>query len=259
MKSPRNADRQKKTSPQPTAPAPRRVERRPKPQKQESTAKVRQAKSGTPQVAKPRAASQPPVQLFRRVIHQKIQPVSHQVKDSPAPKVDPIAKVLLSAHELSQHAATEDDYTSIIEQCRAALSMGAQGDKKQFARQLSSWSLNRRGQLRVETREPLAANADFQAAIDFNNRNWRALHNRGVSRAQAGEYAKAFDDFNRVLKLNPRYAKAYTNRALLYVQANDLHSAADDYELASKLDPNLIVAHTGRGRVCHMLGRFEQA
>ena len=188
-----------------------------------------------------------------------VRKANHQTEKSSPPKVDPVAKILIDAHELSLQVASEEDYSGIIGKCSEALRLGAAGDKKNFARQLTSWCLNRRGQLRMDASEEISANADFQAAIDFSSNNWRALHNRGVSHAQSGELAEAFDDFNSVIELNPQYAKAYSNRATLFVKANDMQSALGDYRKASSLDPHLAAAHVGQGRVCHTLGRLEEA
>jgi len=178
---------------------------------------------------------------------------------SPKTEVASVAELLISAHEQSLEAKTVADYSQIEQQCAAAIDQGAQGDQRGFARQLSSWALNRRGQLRADEGEQELANADFQAALDFNPRNWRAMHNRGVSYAQAGKFAEAFDDFNRVIQLNPNYDKAYANRATLYVQAKDLQAAIKDYELAIRVNSKFATAHVGLGRVCHMLSRWDEA
>ncbi len=174
-------------------------------------------------------------------------------------KSNPVAELLVAAHRLSLKAETEADYARLLQDCTAAIRLGAKRDQRNFADHLSSWAHNRRGQLLADEGNAELANADFQAALDFNNKNWRALHNRGVSYAQAGQFAEAFDDFNRVIQLNPRYAKAYANRATLYVQAKDLQAATQDYELAIERDPKFTTAHVGLGRVCHMLGRWDEA
>lgn len=166
---------------------------------------------------------------------------------------------LIAAYQLSLKAETAADYTKIAELCAAAQRHEIKGDQRSFASKLASWSLNRRGQLRAEAGEQDLANADFQAAIEFHSRNWRALHNRGVSFAQAGSFAEAFDDFNAVIQINPKYAKAYANRATLYVQAKDLESAVADYERAIEQDEKFATARVGLGRVCHMLGRWDEA
>jgi len=168
-------------------------------------------------------------------------------------------ELLVNAYKLSLRAETEGEYTQIAQACAEAIRQGVSQDQDQFATELTAWALNRRGQLRSDEGEYDLANADFQAALDFNPKNWRALHNRGVSYAQAAQFAEAFDDFNAVIQLNPKYGKAYANRATLYVQAKDLQSAIKDYQLAIHHDPKFATAHVGLARVCHMLGHWDEA
>ena len=71
--------------------------------------------------------------------------------------------------------------------------------------------------------------ADFESAVRFNNRSWRAIHNRGVSYAAAGRVAEAMTDFDRTIKLNQSYPNAYFNRGeLLYAQGK-FEAAIGDY------------------------------
>jgi tetratricopeptide (TPR) repeat protein len=166
---------------------------------------------------------------------------------------------LLKAHKISQSANNELDYTQVIRLCARVLRQKVSGEKAKFARELSAWALNRRGQLRTDESEQELAMADFQCALEFAPNHWRALHNRGVTHAQLGRFAEAFDDFNRVIELMPTFAKAYSNRATLYIQAGDLRAALEQYSQSIQLDGNLVAAQVGRGRVCHQLGRLEEA
>ena len=186
------------------------------------------------------------------------EPVAQQ-SEKPKTEAVALAELLIAAHKLSLQAKTDAEYSRITRACAEAISLGAHHDQREFAMHLSSWALNRRGQLCADQGDQELANADFQAALDFNPKNWRALHNRGVTFAQAGEFAEAFDDFNAVIQVNSNYAKAYANRATLYVQAKDLQSAIKDYEQAIQIDREFATAHVGLGRVCHMLGRWEEA
>ncbi len=178
---------------------------------------------------------------------------------APTAKTPSVVRLLIDAHQHSHEAKAVSDYSQIVQQCAEAIDLGAKGDQRSFARQLSSWALNRRGQIRLDEGELDIAKADFLAALDFHPRNWRAMHNQGVIFAQSNQFAEAFDDFNQVIQLNPKYAKAYANRATLYVQAKDLQAAIKDYEQAIERDKNLATAYVGLGRVCHMLGRWDDA
>ncbi len=173
--------------------------------------------------------------------------------------LDPIAKLLIEAHSTSLQATTEADYSQIVEHSTEAIRQGAQREDRRFARQLTSWALNRRGQVRVDQGQQELADADFQEALDNHPDNWRALHNRGVSLAQQGFFAEAFDDFNRVIQLNSKYAKAFVNRATLFMQAGDMQSALEDYEIAAKIDPDFSSAQLGIGRIRHRFGQWDEA
>jgi len=188
-----------------------------------------------------------------------VRVAKHQEAVTPAAQNDPVVELLLRANKLSQRATTEQHYTTIIGQCNEAIRNGVSAEHRRYARQLSSWALNRRGQLHAEEGEESSADADFRTALDYHPNNWRAIHNRGVSFAQRGQFAEAFDDFNEVIKLNPQHAKAYTNRATLYLQTNDLEAALEDFQQALENDPELVTAQIGISRTCHRLGRWEEA
>jgi tetratricopeptide (TPR) repeat protein len=147
----------------------------------------------------------------------------------------------------------------MIRLCASVLRQDTGGEKGDFARELSAWALNRRGQIRAGGNEHDLAMADFRRALEYVPDHWRALHNRGVTHAQSGRFAEAFDDFSRVVELKPTFAKAYSNRATLYVQAGDMQTALDQYAQSIQLDKSLIAAQVGRGRVCHQLGQLEEA
>ncbi len=174
-------------------------------------------------------------------------------------QLDKSQQLLVEAHSASTTAKTETEFSEVIDKCVAALRLGVKGETKQFATELISWSLNRRGQVYTDAGKQELADADFEEAIHFDPLNWRALHNRGVSYAEAGLFAEAFDDFSSVIEMNPKFAKAYTNRATLYVQAGDLATAERDYQQACELDHKLASARLGLARVCHMESRWEEA
>ncbi|HEX5472604.1 MAG TPA: tetratricopeptide repeat protein [Lacipirellulaceae bacterium] len=186
-------------------------------------------------------------------------------KPSTTPSRRPIAppspadRLLSQAHGLSTTAKTEPDYSRIVETCRRAEVSQPNLEAAKYAKSLTAWALNRRGQLKAEAGRDKEAILDFDDAIRTDASCWRAVHNRGVLLAQAGQFEKAFDDFNRTIQLNPQFAKAYSNRAALFMVANNLNSAHQDYKRAVELDPNLAVAHRGYGRVCQLLGRMDDA
>jgi tetratricopeptide (TPR) repeat protein len=168
-------------------------------------------------------------------------------------------QLVAEAHEMSDRASSEYDYTQIIEACRRAEASQASPATAQYAKSLISWSLNRRGQLKAEASQDQEAIVDFSEAIEADPACWRAIHNRGVLIAQSGQFEKAFDDFAQTIKLNPQFAKAYSNRAALFMVANNLKAARQDYDHAIELDPKLAVAHRGDGRVCQLMGDMDHA
>jgi tetratricopeptide (TPR) repeat protein len=194
------------------------------------------------------AASPKPKANTTRTAQPRRQPASNSPRD-----------LLVRAHELSQTASTEAEYSQIVKWCTQALRKKLDDESRNYAQQLSAWALNRRGQLLADDGRKDLALADFQTALAADPNCWRALHNRGVTFAQNGQFAEAFDDICRVIELNPKFAKAYSNRATLYVQAKDLEKALADYDQAIELDSKLTAARVGRGRVRHMQGRLGDA
>jgi tetratricopeptide (TPR) repeat protein len=187
----------------------------------------------------------------------------------PTPAIEPtsppttgnseVQRLLVAAHDAATTAATQEDFSRVITFCRRSLAIEKAGRSGQYARQLASWAMNRRGQLLAGAGHTTEAMRDFEDAIDLDPQRWRAIHNRGVLLSQAGQFEQAFDDFSHTIQLQPDYAKAYSNRAALLVVAGRLRQAADDYRQAIDLDPNLAVAYRGRGRCCHALGQLDEA
>ncbi len=169
-----------------------------------------------------------------------------------------VERLLIDAHNRAATAATQEDFSQIITFCRRSLARQSDGQTGEYARQLASWALNRRGQMEAAAGHATEALHDFEEAIHFNPERWRAIHNRGVLMAQAGKFELAFDDFTRTIQLQPDYAKAYSNRAALLVVAGRVDQAAADYRRAVEIDPGLAVAQRGLGRCCHALGRLDE-
>ncbi len=191
-----------------------------------------------------------------------VTPNAKPATSSAMPPAGPLSaadRLVAEAHELSNHAQSEWDYTRIIETCRRAQASQASPAAAQYANRLIGWALNRRGQLKAEAAQDKEAILDFNEAVRADASCWRAIHNRGVLLAQSGEFEKAFDDFSHTIKLNPQFAKAYSNRAALFMVANNLSAALNDYNRAIGLDPNIAVSHRGCGRVCQLLGKTDDA
>lgn len=168
-------------------------------------------------------------------------------------------QLLIDAHERSQSARTQADLSQVVRGCAEAMRLGLDDETRKFALELSSWALNRRGQMRLDENQLDLAEADFAAAIEFDPQGWRAYHNRSVIYAQQGKFAESFDDVSRVIQLNPKFAKAFSNRATLYVQAGEIDRALADYDSALQADPQLAAALVGRGRLRHLRRQLDEA
>ncbi len=186
-------------------------------------------------------------------------PTTTSASRKPIAPPSPADRLLAEAHAWSTAAKTEQDYSRIIETCRRAEASQASPVAAKYAKSLTAWAFNRRGQLKAEAGHDKDAILDFDDAIRTDATCWRAIHNRGVLLAQAGQFEKAFDDFSRTIQLHPGFAKAYSNRAALFMVANNLNAAHQDYKRAIELDPNLAVAHRGYGRICQLLGQMDDA
>jgi tetratricopeptide (TPR) repeat protein len=202
----------------------------------------------------PMAAQASAVPLTQKVAVQNASAATPK-----SPPDSPAMQVLAQAHEWSTKAQTESDYTRVIEACRQAGAEPSSPEIERYVSELSSWALNRRGQLRAEAGRHNEALSDFDAALQADAKRWRAVHNRGVLLAGNGEFEKAFEDFTRTIELNPTFAKAYSNRAALFVVSGNVQSATHDYTKAVELDPELTVAHRGLGRACHIDGQLDAA
>jgi tetratricopeptide (TPR) repeat protein len=205
------------------------------------------------------ASGQPTLLPAERVSADAIQtPAALRQAPAAAPQ-SPADQLIAQAHEQTATAASEADYSRIIDTCRRARASQASPATHRYAGELASWAFNRRGQLNVKAGRHEEALADFDLAIRADSTRWRAIHNRGVLLAQAGQYERAFDDFARTITLNPNFANAYSNRAALLMVAGDLEGARDDYRRAIEIDPALAVAYRGCGRAHHQLRQLDEA
>jgi tetratricopeptide (TPR) repeat protein len=200
-----------------------------------------------------------------RAIASRQPAVAASYRPSPASPVQaesdtsPAAQMLVQAHAIADRATSEEDFSQVCSACQRVMANQPTPTETGFAKQLSAWALNRRGQIKASAGRSDDALADFSSAIELDPHLWRAIHNRGVLMAQSGQFDQAFDDFNRTTELNPQFAKAYSNRASLYMVAGQPEPALHDYTRACELDPTLEVAQRGCGRTCHMLGRLDEA
>ena len=184
---------------------------------------------------------------------RKIDPNARPVK----PKVG--QPDVLKAYALTKTAESEEAYNEIIELCKSGMQKGVDTKTAVYARKLSGWAYNRRGESRADAGQTQDAFDDFDAAAGMDAGQWRAFHNRGVSYAMLGNQAAAIEDFGRTLELNPKFANAWFNRGELLYEKRDFAAAVRDYNQALKLAPQDAVAYNSRGHALFRLRRSTEA
>ncbi len=148
----------------------------------------------TKPAATEQAARVAPARVASNRIDRRVQPASSEQpvakateqprkvakvrKQQPKPvDSDPVAKMLVHAHQLSQTAATEKQFNEIAVICNTAEGLGAKGDQLMFALQLHSWAIKERDQIRVKQLES-------QLIAEKNEQQQRALEAEQQLRAE---------------------------------------------------------------------------
>jgi tetratricopeptide (TPR) repeat protein len=169
--------------------------------------------------------------------------------------------LLRQAYELSQRAATIDEFTRIVELCEEGLKTEPQETLRDYGRRLAAWACNKRGELRVQGSAPDEAEAlnDFQRAVQYDPTNWRYLHNRGVSLGALGRLDEALADFNQVIRAAPDFARAYYNRGEIHYARGDYSAALRDYTECLRRQRNDSAAYNSRGFTYYTLGNYAAA
>jgi tetratricopeptide (TPR) repeat protein len=182
-------------------------------------------------------------------------------------------KLLREAYARTKAAPREADLTEIIRMCRQARRAEPSKEVAAYADQLAAWAHNRRGEQYAQQAVDLAgqdqqakadeldaqALADFEAAVQLDPKNWKALHNRGVSRALAGQLDDALKDFSGVVERKPDYANAWFNRGEVRADRSEHAQAVADYTQAIQLRPEDRDAHVRRGQAYLQLGKLREA
>lgn len=78
---------------------------------------------------------------------------------------------------------------------------------------------------------------DFNMAVSYDEKNFRAYNYRGLAHRMVGDHACALADLNSSLKINPYQSESYYSRALVYYDIGDIGKAIKDCEYAINLDP----------------------
>lgn len=169
------------------------------------------------------------------------------------------ADAVREAHGLSKTAKTEEDYNAILALCENGLTTITGEENLAYTKQLMSWALNRRGEVRAAEGRDAEALADFEQSIELDPTRWQAWHNRGVSRAMSGDYEGAIADFDQTIKLKPNYANAWFNRGELRYEQGEYEAAIADYNKSIQLNSVDAAAFNSRGHAYYRLGEFQKA
>ncbi len=185
-----------------------------------------------------------------------------------------ISADLRSVYDQTQAATTEASITEIARACSKIIpdAQRSRADRD-YASNLFSWALNRRGELRNERAAALVvqgqaeeagavdrqAAKDFETAIQHNPKNWRIRHNFGISLAMSGDYLRAIEEFSAAIELKPDYANSHFNRGELYFELSQYVTANTDYTAAIDLDATDPQYFNSRGHSRFMLKAYDEA
>lgn len=103
-----------------------------------------------------------------------------------------------------------------------------------------------------------AALADYDRAIERNNRFAKLYNNRGKLHMDAGNAQQAVADFSNAIKLDANLVEAHTNIGLLHLRANNLVAAEQALNRALAVQP-FAFAYLNRALVYQRTNRTQQA
>ncbi len=187
---------------------------------------------------------------------------------------DAVSADLLAIYQQTQTAKQESEITSIARACAKVIPDTARSRvDREYAANLFSWALNRRGEIRNEqaallveqgqvdqaTSLDLQAAKDFETAIQYNPGNWRTHHNFGISLAMKGDYVRAIKEFSAAIDLKDDYPNSHFNRAELYFELSQYPQAMEGYTQAISLGQDDPQYFNSRGHCRFMLEQYDDA
>ena len=90
------------------------------------------------------------------------------------------------------------------------------------------------GRIHIRKNDPVAAKADFDAAVLINPRNVHALNNRGLVLVKQHKLDEAIASYSRALGVDPDYLLAYANRARAHEAKGEIELAVADFKRAAE-------------------------
>lgn len=97
------------------------------------------------------------------------------------------------------------------------------------------------------------AMADYNRAIDLDDKYWLAYSNRGKVFFELNDNASALRDYNTALEIHPDHPQTLSNRGAVKGRMKDYEGSAADLQKALELDPNYAEAYYNLGAIS-----FEQ-
>ena len=90
--------------------------------------------------------------------------------------------------------------------------------------------------------------ADFNQAIEINDKYPQAYNNLGNVLVDMNKHKEAIEAYSKAIDLAPTYGVAYNNRGSAYFELGDIEAAVSDFSSAIRHLSLNAVPHNGRGR-----------
>jgi len=174
----------------------------------------------------------------------------------------------------SQLLETAKDYGGLIEAIQQDLATYQfLSANQEYLHSLLAWALTRRGELRMEVgfEFALVANQtpsqqafdqaleDFQAAIQYQPRHWKAQLNLGVILGKRGQWDEAVESLQTSVESRPNQTHAYFNLAEIEAQRGNFSEALEWYDRVLGAVADDLQALNGRGLVLLRSGQGSEA
>lgn len=101
--------------------------------------------------------------------------------------------------------------------------------------------------------------ADFNMAIEIDNRMAAAYNNRALSHWALDMIEEALNDIDKAIELDSNVAVFFVNRGLIRYGMGDFQEAILDYSVAMLSGSTGVDVHNGRGEAYVALGEYEKA
>jgi tetratricopeptide (TPR) repeat protein len=118
---------------------------------------------------------------------------------------------------------------------------------------------NFRGLAYVDKGQYSLALADYNLAIERDQKFAEALNNRAILYFTIGQYNNALKDYNQAVNLKPQFADAYYNRGMLYLEIHQLGAAISDFTEAINIEPDMADYFNNRGVALRLKGEYEKS